>query len=120
MLTVFPIHILETLTICLILLNIYRIFRHLSLENDNNGLPISIPEPNQNLQTLTNLHKESSGKLTPEIKSSTSNIEDRPSLKLAAPSASTLSASSKKQILHLPEKNEPHQTVLKNYIGDFF
>ena len=118
MLAVFPIHILETITICLILLNIYRIFRHLSLDNENNSLPIPIPRLNENQPALTIPTQKTSGTLTPEVKSSF--IEEKASPKITDPNISTLSDLSQKQILHLPEKAERHQTVLKNYIGDFF
>ncbi len=107
--TLLPIHIVELLTISLIFLSAFRVFKHLSLETSTNTFHIAQtdqPVGNQPIKPETKASQPVSMLANPtlnkQIQSNTNTPLTQPKSKI--------------------EENNPEQaqTLLKNYIGDFF
>lgn len=112
MLALFPIHILEFITVCLILLSAFRIFRELSLEVNNDASQYALSEPSTKpLDSNKNSLNRQTFDPTPKTETT---------LKLISNNDKLLPSKSLKQTTAESELTEQHQAVLKNYIGDFF
>lgn len=108
--TVSPIHLLELLTLGLILLSIYRIFKNLALETANNTFQqvlSDLPAAQERIDPIMPPKLELVKPLESKTLNSLNKLDNTPPQKSTIKSTNT-------------DLTEKHQTALKNYIGDFF
>lgn len=107
---VFPIHIIELLTLSLVLLAIYRVFKAQSFESSQAESKCAHQIPESRTQRKS-LQKPAMGETAPESQGLSEPVSMR--MQQTEPSRP-------KSPRTLDTKQTCNQAALKNYIGDFF